>query len=365
VKILITGGAGFIGHRTAQHLVDRGHQVRILDNLSPPAHDRPPAIGAGIELLEGDVRKREDWIRALEDSEVVVHLADHHDYLPAFGKLFHVNTVGTAILFELLLEGKTSVRRVVLGSSVSVYGEGRYRCSKDGDVYPRPRGQESLEKSIWDPPCPRCGGPISPMTTEETAAGPTSAYGLSKLAQEEIVRLLAPRHGLEWLILRYGAVQGRGQPFQNAYHGALRIFALRVALERPPVLLEDGNQLRDFVDVSDVARANVMAVESLETGVYNVASGQGHTLIDLARTVLRQANRELPPETPGLYRLGDPRHVLPDVSKLKAAGWEARSGLESMAREYWAWLCEQPGLDSYFEGAEYLMERTGTVRTSR
>ena len=203
------------------------------------------------------------------------------------------------------------------------------------------------------------------MTTEETAAGPTSAYGLSKLAQEEIVRLLAPRHGLEWLILRYGAVQGRGQPFQNAYHGALRIFALRVALERPPVLLEDGNQLRDFVDVSDVARANVMAVESLETGVYNVASGQGHTLIDLARTVLRQANRELPPETPGLYRLGDPRHVLPDVSKLKAAGWEARSGLESMAREYWAWLCEQPGLDSYFEGAEYLMERTGTVRTSR
>nr|MDQ6885033.1 NAD-dependent epimerase/dehydratase family protein [Candidatus Dormibacteraeota bacterium] len=130
-------------------------------------------------------------------------------------------------------------------------------------------------------------------------------------------------------------------------------------------LLEDGSQLRDFVDVDDVARANVAALEGLAPGVYNVASGRAHTVMDLARTLLRVAERDLAPQTPGRYRLGDPRHSVPDVSRIKAAGWEAQSGLEAMARAYWQWLQEQPNLDTYFEGAEHLMERTGTVRPSR
>jgi dTDP-L-rhamnose 4-epimerase len=365
MKVLITGGAGFIGQRTGQLLLTQGHQVTILDNLSPPAHDGPPAIPAGMDLIEGDIRKREDWVKALKENEVVLHLADHHDYLPSFSKLFHVNAVGTAILFELLLEGKTSVRRVVLGSTMAVYGEGKYRCGKDGDVYPQPRRVDLLERGVWDPACPTCGGPVTPMVTDESVARPTSAYGLSKLAQEELVRLLGDRHGIEWVILRYGAVQGRGQPFQNAYYGVLRIFALRLVHGQPPVLLEDGNQLRDFVDVADVARANLAAVTGLPTGAYNVASGRAHTVMDLARTLLRVAERDLAPETPGRYRVGDARHAVPDVSRLKASGWEAQSGLDGMAREYWQWLQEQPDLDAYFEGAEYLMERTGTVRVAR
>jgi dTDP-L-rhamnose 4-epimerase len=365
MKVLITGGAGFIGQRTGEHLMSQGHQVTILDNLSPPAHDGPPALPAGMDLVEGDVRKREDWVKALKENEVVFHLADHHDYLPSFSKLFHINAVGTAILFELLLEGKTSVRRVVLGSSMAVYGEGKYRCGKDGDVYPQPRRVDALERGIWDPPCPICGGAITPMITDESVARPTSAYGLSKLAQEDLVRLLGERHGIEWIILRYGAVQGRAQPFQNAYYGALRIFALRLALDQPPQLLEDGNQLRDFVDVDDVARANVAALSGLPPGAYNVASGRAHTVIDLARILLRVAEREMVPETPGRYRVGDARHSVPDVSRMKAAGWEAQTGLEAMAREYWQWLTAQPNLDTYFEGADHLMERTGTVRVAR
>ncbi|HEX3630163.1 MAG TPA: NAD-dependent epimerase/dehydratase family protein [Candidatus Dormibacteraeota bacterium] len=365
MKVLITGGAGFIGQRTAQLLLKQGHQVTVLDNLAPPAHDGPPALPAGMELVEGDVRKREDWVKAIKDNEVVLHLADHHDYLPSFSKLFHVNAVGAGILFELLLDRKTSVRRVVLGSSTAVYGEGKYRCGKDGDVYPHPRTVEALERAMWDPPCPICGGAISPMVTDESVTRPTSAYGLSKLAQEDLLRLVGERQGIEWVILRYGAVQGRPQPFQNAYFGALRIFALRLAHNQPPMLLEDGNQLRDFVDVEDVARANLTALGDLPVGTYNVASGRAHTLMDLARTLLRAANRDLLPETPGRYRVGDARHVVPDVSRLKAAGWEAQLGLEAMARGYWQWLSEQTNLDTYFEGAEYLMERTGTVRVSR
>ncbi|TMC38677.1 MAG: NAD-dependent epimerase/dehydratase family protein, partial [Chloroflexi bacterium] len=256
---------------------------------------------------------------------------------------------------ELLLEGTTSVRRVVLGSSTAVYGEGKYRCGKDGDVYPQPRRVDALERGIWDPPCPICGGAITPMVTDESVVRPTSAYGLSKLAQEDLVRLLGERHGIEWIILRYGAVQGRAQPFQNAYFGALRIFALRLAHSQTPQLLEDGNQLRDFIDVDDVARANVAAL----------AGGRAHTVMDLARILLRVAERDIVPETPGRYRVGDPRHAVPDVSRMKAAGWEAQIGLEAMAREYWQWLTAQPNLDTYFEGADHLMERTGTVRVAR
>src|SRR2546425_3384659 len=158
MKVLTPGGAAFIGQRTGEHLMKQGHRVPTLDTLPPPAHDGPPALPAGMDLVEGDVRKREDWVKALKENEVVLHLADHHDYLPSFSKLFHVNAVGTAILFELLLEGKTSVRRGVLGSSMALYGEGKNRCGKDGDVYPQPPRVDAPQRGISDPPRPVCGG---------------------------------------------------------------------------------------------------------------------------------------------------------------------------------------------------------------
>src|SRR2546430_6817947 len=158
MKVLITGGAGFIGQRTGEHLMKQGHQVTILDNLSPPAHDGPPALPAGMELVEGDVRKREDWVKALKENEVVLHLADHHDYLPSFSKLFHINAVGTAILFELLLEGKTSVRRVGLGASMAGYGEGKNRCGQDGGGYPPPPRGGGAGGGVLGAPPPNPGG---------------------------------------------------------------------------------------------------------------------------------------------------------------------------------------------------------------
>src|SRR5206468_3872411 len=229
--------AAFVSSRPASRSAAPGRWSPAIKEERPRLGSRPSRKGKRDHDIRGGVK-------ALRENEVVLHLADHHDYLPSFSKLFHINAVGTAILFELLLEGKTSVRRVVLGSSMAVYGEGRYRCGKDGDVYPQPRRVDALERGVWDPPCPICGGATTPMVTDESVARPTSAYGLSKLAQEELVRLLGERHGIEWIILRYGAVQGREQPFQNAYYGALRIFALRLAHNQPPLLLEDGNQLR-------------------------------------------------------------------------------------------------------------------------
>src|SRR5260370_2847510 len=190
MRVLITGGAGFIGQRTGQLLLNQAHQVTILDNLSQPAHDGPPALPAGMELVEGDIRKREDWVKALKENEVVLHPADHHDYLPSFSKLFHINAVGTAILFELLLEGKTSVRRIVLGWTTAVYGEGRYRCGKDGDVYPLPRRVDVLERGVWDPPCPICGGAGPPMITDVSAPPPARPHRLRQLAPRGPGRVL-------------------------------------------------------------------------------------------------------------------------------------------------------------------------------
>src|SRR2546427_10615765 len=149
MKVLITGGAGFIGQRTGEHLMKQGHQVTILDNLSPPAHDGPPMLPAGMELVEGDVRKREDWVKALKENEVVLHLADHNDYLPSFSKLFHINAVGTAILFELLLEGTTSVRRGVVGSSAAGSRAGTYGWGHGGRWRPRPRAGRGLSGGLW------------------------------------------------------------------------------------------------------------------------------------------------------------------------------------------------------------------------
>src|SRR2546430_4163191 len=167
MKVLITGGAGFIGQRTGQLLLQQGHQVGILDNLSPPAHDGPPALPVGMELIEGDVRRREDWVKALRENEVVIHLADHHDYLPSFSKLFHINAVGTAILFELLLEGKTSVRRVVVGAPLVGYREGKKSYGHDGGGFPPPRRGLRLAWGVLGtpPPLPRRGRPptISPQ----------------------------------------------------------------------------------------------------------------------------------------------------------------------------------------------------------
>ncbi len=363
--MLVTGGAGFLGTATIRLLLEKGHSVRVIDNLSPPTHAAAPSLPEAVEFMQGDVREREDLARALADVDGVLYLADYQDYLPAYGKQVHVNAMGPALLHEVIAESRSPVRRIVLGSSHAVYGEGKYRCSTCGDVYPDQRSLEQLERGEWDPRCPSCGGSeLAPLKTDEAITRPANLYGASKLAGEQIALLLGHRHAIDTVVLRYSLVHGIGQAFQNAYTGFLRIFALRLCFGRAPQVYEDGAQLRDCVDVDDAARANLLALEHPEAPfqAFNVGGMQAGTLLEYARTIARCFEGAPAPEVPGRFRWGDTRHLISDNSRLKALGWEPQISFETSARSYADWLREQPGLDTYFEGAEHLMEKMGTLR---
>jgi dTDP-L-rhamnose 4-epimerase len=365
VKVLVTGGAGLVAGATIPLLLQRGHSVRVLDNLAPPTHAGPPPFPPEVEFVQGDVRQREDLARVLPDIDAVLHLANYMDYLPAYGKQMNTNAVGVALLYEVIAENRHPVQRVVLGSSQAVYGEGKYRCSTCGEVYPEQRPLEQLERGDWEPRCPACGGSdLAPLKTDEAVTRPTNLFGVSKLAGEQAAFLLGRRHGVPTVALRYSLVHGVGQDFRNAYTGFLRIFALRLYFQRPTQVLEDGAQLRDCLDVEDAARATVLALEHPDAAfrALNAGGGQAGTLLEYARVVTRFFEAAPDPEVPGRFRWGDTRHMILDSGALKALGWEPQIPFESTVRNYVEWLRQQPGLDTYFEGAEHLMEKTGTLR---
>jgi dTDP-L-rhamnose 4-epimerase len=245
---LVTGGAGFVGAHTCVALLRAGYAVRVLDNLTPPVHPPggawPPWLPAEVDRLRGDVREREDWRKALDGVEVVFHLAAHQDLLPNFSQFFHVNAVGTALMYELIVAEKLPVRKVVVASTQFVYGEGRYLCERDGDVYPEGRDPQRMAQGAWDPVCPRCGGPIRPLPLQETHAQPRNQYAIAKYSQELMAVVLGRNYGIPSTALRYSIVQGPWQSFRNAYSGVLRIFTLQMIQGRPAPLFEDGGQSR-------------------------------------------------------------------------------------------------------------------------
>lgn len=241
MRTLITGGAGFIGSHTADRLCEAGHQVRVLDSLTPPVHQdgRFPAQlrERGVECLRGDVRDRVAWEHALEGVDAVVHLAAYQDYLTDFSTFFSVNTTSTALLYEVLVARGQRPHRVVVASSQAVYGEGAYhcpRCTGLGRFHPGPRSRLDLDRGRWDPRCPRCGGPLIAEWNDEATVHPHNSYALSKHAQESVALTLGERYAIPTVALRYSIVQGSRQSFRNAYSGILRIFAQRILHGRPP-----------------------------------------------------------------------------------------------------------------------------------
>jgi dTDP-L-rhamnose 4-epimerase len=343
MRILVTGGAGFIGSHTVDALIARGHQVRILDSLEKPVHlhGKPAYLNPAAEFVLGDVTKREDWIAALAGVEAVFHFAAYQDYLPDFSKFFRVNAVGTALLYELLVELKLPVRKVVVASSQAVYGEGRHRCPDGRVVYPGLRSEERLRAGRFEIPCPHGGGETQWLPTDETVVNPQNQYALSKHAQEQIALQLGKRYGIPSVGMRYSIVQGPRQSFWNAYSGACRVFCLSFHVGRVPPIYEDGLQVRDFVNVHDVVDANLRV---------------------LARIVAQAFGREFDAKPSGAYRFGDTRHIVSDVTKLRALGWEPKRTPADSVAEYVAWLRAQGDIDDILAFAEKQMRAMGVVR---
>ncbi|MGD0016780.1 MAG: NAD-dependent epimerase/dehydratase family protein [Verrucomicrobiia bacterium] len=365
---LITGGAGFIGSHTAIELLRAGYAVRIMDNLTPPVHDGkggwPEWLPRDAERMLGDVRNREDWRKALRGAEVVIHLAAHQDLLPNFSQFFHVNSVGTALLYEVIVAEKLPVRKVVVASSQFVYGEGRYQCVKDGEVFPDGREPQRLTKGLWEPVCPQCGGAITPLPLLETHANPKNQYSIAKYSQELMAIALGRNYGIPSVAMRYSIVQGPYQSFRNAYSGVLRIFTMQLMAGRAATVFEDGQQLRDYVDVSDVVRANRLALESDKANyqVFNVGGGRGYTVLEFAKIVADALGTRISPDVTGEYRVGDTRHSVSDISKLQKLGWRPAKTPRESVGEYVEWIRQQKLEKDYAAEALATLRETGALR---
>jgi dTDP-L-rhamnose 4-epimerase len=397
--ILVTGGAGFIGSHTVDALLERGYRVRILDSLQPRVHPngKPAWVPKEADFQQGDVADRGELSRALEGVAGVIHLAAYQDYMPDFSRFVHTNTESTALLFELIVSDRKRypVRKMVFASSQSVSGEGRYWCRNESPtgesttftfavpgresmrimqnaagkavIYPGPRPLEQLQQGDWEVRCPRCHEPMEPLLIDEDTIGPHTTYAISKYAIELLADRLGRRYGIPTACMRYTYVQGPRNSFYNAYSGIARRFAMRIMHGLPPVAYEDGMQLRDYVNVRDVARANVLVMEkpAADFGVFNVGGGRAITVLEFARMMLATFSSGMEPEVPGEFRLGDTRHTISDVSRLRALGWEPTVRVEQNVREYVDWLQGQSVSKEFLLEAEQMMKQSGVVQRAR
>ncbi|HKD33063.1 MAG TPA: NAD-dependent epimerase/dehydratase family protein [Gaiellaceae bacterium] len=360
-RVLITGGAGFIGSHLADELLRAGYSVRALDLLVQQVHgnsgsQRPDYLDAEIELIPGDVRNAEVVRGALESADAVIHLAarvgvgqsmyEQAEYAGA-------NTLGTTVLLDALHEHP--VRKLVVASSMSVYGEGAYE-----PVPAAERTREQLERRDWEPRGAH-GEELTPVPTAETKEPAlASVYALTKFDQERLCLLYGASYDIPTVALRLFNVYGPRQALSNPYTGALAIFASRLLNDRPPVVYEDGNQRRDFVHVADVARAFLRALEDdgADGRAVNVASGDGVSILELAQALARVLGKDIAPELPGTYRAGDIRHCFADVTLARELlGFEARADRDEALAELAQWLETQPASDHFDRAAAELAER--------
>ena len=348
--VLVTGGAGFVGSHLVDALLARGERVRVLDNLDPLAHPggAPRHLHDEADLVVGDLRDRDAVDRALTGVDRVFHLGGvvgNGESLINVRRAVDANAVGTATLLEAVIARRERIRRLVVASSMVVYGEGAYECASHGAVWPRERALERLRERRWEPPCPRCGADLRPARTAEDAPlRPTSVYGISKRDQEELALVLGHAYGFEAVTLRYLNVYGPRQALGNPYTGVAAIFAARLLAGRPPLVFEDGEQLRDLVHVSDVVRATLAAMEepSAPGRALNVATGRPVRIAFLARALARSLGSDLEPELTGEFRAGDIRHCLADTSRARELlGFEATRGLEEGLPELARWVARQ------------------------
>lgn len=362
---LITGGAGFIGCRVAQALLEAGYRVRVLDALIEQVHRpgarRNPILGE-VELVVGDVRDPDAVRAALRGADFVVHLAAEvgvGQSMYAIDRYVSANDRGTAVLLEALID--RPVRRIVVASSMSIYGEGLYRTAGGVAVEDAARAGEPRADGGWDP-VDAGGEPLVPVATPEwKRPSLASVYALTKYVQERLVLTVAPAYGMEAAALRLFNVYGPGQSLSNPYTGVLAIFASRLLHREPVVIFEDGRQRRDFVHVDDVARAFLLALEHPRAagGVFNIGSGRDLSVREAARALAHAMNRDgVPAELVGKSRAGDIRHCFADIALARdRIGYRPVREFEASLGELAEWVVGQRAVDRFAEAHRELEVR--------
>lgn len=350
-NILITGGAGFIGSTLALRLVAEGHVVTVLDNLSPQIHSADPEssftyqrIRDKVRFIQGDIRDAQILREAIEDQTVIIHLASETgtgQSMYEIERYVDVNIRGTSLLLDLLGNTKNKVRKFVLSSSRSVYGEGKYQCAVHGIVYPASRHEKDLSAGNFECSCPVCGNAIVLLATDEnTQKDPVSVYGLTKLHQEDLVKLVCKNLHIPYTILRFQNVYGVGQSLSNPYTGILSIFSNLIRTGQTLNIFEDGLESRDFVYIDDIVEALCLSIfaENANNEIFNVGSGNPLNVLEVSETLADALGEKLKYEVTGDFRIGDIRHNFADLVHIHTAlGYVPRTDFREGIARFTAW----------------------------
>ena len=347
MRILVTGGAGFIGSHLTDALVERGHRVTVFDNLDPQVHPNgtPPAyLNANAHFIKGDIRDPQALGEAVRSAEVIFHKACAVGVAQSqyeIAKYVSVNTFGTANLLDILVNTKHGVKKLILAASMSSYGEGLYRCTECGPVRPSLRSSSQMARQDWQPRCPFCENSVVPVPTpEEAELHSISIYAISKKDQEEMCLLIGKTYGIPVVSLRYFNVYGPRQSLSNPYNGVAAIFMSRIKNNRPPIIFEDGLQTRDFISVGDLVQVNlgVMDTHKADNQILNVGSGRAIPIRDVAEVLARACGKDVAPEITKTFRKGDVRHCFADNTKLKTIlGYTPETSFERGIRDLLEW----------------------------
>jgi dTDP-L-rhamnose 4-epimerase len=367
MKILVTGGAGFIGSHLVDALVEREQEVVIYDNFEPQVHKTEPEyLNRNAGLIRADVRDKDTLKNAVMDSEIIFHQAAMvgvGQSMYQVEKYVDVNTFATAKLLDILVNKEHSVKKLIVASSMSIYGEGAYQCDDCGIVYPSLRLDEQLRRRQWGMTCPNCGEDVKPAPTDETKPlQPTSIYAVTKKDQEEMSLAIGRAYGIPTVALRYFNTYGPRQSLNNPYTGVCAIFSARIKNNNSPLIFEDGLQSRDFVSVHDIVEANILAMENSNAnyGVFNVGTGKPTNILGIAQVLIRLYDKDsnLNPEITNKYRAGDIRHCFADVSKIKSKlGYKPKIDFEEEMKELVEWGEKEEAMDNFEEAHEELLRR--------
>jgi len=365
MRTLVTGGAGFIGTHLVHELLARGDEVVVLDSLEEQVHsDSRLQLPATVELIVGDVGDPATADRALAGVDRVVHLAAAvgvGQSMYEIARYTERNTMQTAAFLERLVAQRPLPARLVVASSMSIYGEGEYECPEHGRMAPSPRLEEQLLARQWELACPDCGGELRPVGTRETKPLiPTSIYAITKRDHEELCLVTGSAYGIPTVALRFFNAYGPGQALSNPYTGVAAIFASRLLNGRPPVIFEDGEQSRDFIHVSDIVAGIMLALESeTATGqAINLGTGRPSTVLQVAEALSSGLGIDIEPLRNGRYRSGDIRHCVADPERARTVlGFEAHVTLRDGMRDLLDWLVDQEAVDRVDEATRELAAR--------
>jgi len=372
-RILVTGGAGFIGSHTVDLLLERGYEVTVVDCLDPQVHGgnkkQPEYLAHKSKFIGGDVRDRKLMKKLVCQSDGLIHLAATvgvGQSMYEIERYVSNNTYGTAVLLDILANEGHDVKKVVVASSMSVYGEGKYFCQRcNSNVYPTLRSEEQLGTSQWDHKCPSCGSKLKSIPIDENKPlMPVSIYAMSKRHQEEICLLTGETYRIPTVAMRYFNVYGSRQALSNPYTGCIAIFTTRLLNNKPPLIFEDGQQTRDFIHVRDVARANLLALEksNFDYEPINVGTGRPLSITQIAAALSKALGKKIEPSITNRFRIGDIRHCYAEIGRLKQMGFQPEYTFEAGLKETLQWVSRQPMPRDSLDKALEEMEERGLVK---